>query len=38
MVYMCGLILDKGNENKQLVDKVEILWIDKSTGVPEITG
>lgn len=42
MVYMCGLFLDKDSEMhenvKQLVDKVENMWIDKSTGVPKITG
>ena len=42
MSFMCGLFLDKGTEMyecvKQLVDKLENIWIDKSSGVPKITG
>jgi hypothetical protein len=42
MVFMCGLFLDKDSEMfkgvKQLVDKLENMWIDKSTGVPKTNG
>lgn len=42
MMFMCGLFLDKDSEMlnsvKQLVDKLENMWIDKSTGVPKMNG
>lgn len=42
MVYMCGLFLDNNSDAYasvgELIDKLENLWIDKSTGVPKTNG
>lgn len=40
--YMCGLFMKKGDDihksTEELIEKVENLWIDKTSGVPLING